>query len=198
MRHVVFDVEIIKTIDQCSDGWNSTEEMGVGVAVVYDYTDDRYHVYGPEEVAALREHLMSADIIGGFNIWNFDYPVVWGRSKAEWAGDDALRATLKPKTDDTLRRIWLSLGLDADNFNYKTHGGYGLDDVAGLTIASKKIGHGADAPIWYQRGLIQKVANYCVDDVAIERELCTFVERYGYVIDPATKKRLPITAKIGD
>lgn len=37
-------------------------------------------------------------------------------------------------------------------------------------------------PKWFQAGLVQKVVNYCADDVALERDLCDFIERYGYVI----------------
>ena len=55
-------------------------------------------------------------------------------------------------------------------------------DIAIATIGAKKIGNGADAPKWFQAGRIQQVCNYCADDVAIERDLTDFVDRYGYVI----------------
>jgi DEAD/DEAH box helicase domain-containing protein len=189
MDHVVVDVEIEKTIEQCSKGWDSTDEMGVGVAVVYEYNSDRYRVYGPQEVTALRDRLLTADRITGYNIWNFDFPVIWGLSRPEWAkptvGVAGLKKALLLGTNDILRRIWQAKDLDPDNFRPATHGGYKLDDVAGWTLGGvSKIGHGADAPKWYQQGLIQKVANYCIDDVAIERELGEFVDRYGYVVAP--------------
>ncbi|MEE9366481.1 MAG: hypothetical protein V3W44_07335, partial [Dehalococcoidales bacterium] len=108
-----------------------------------------------------------------------------------------IQKRLLPRTNDILRRIWLTKGLDPDNFAPRTHGGFKLDDVAGYTINSAKIGYGGDAPVWYQEGLIQRVANYCVDDVAIERELGEFVDKYGYVIDPKRLTRLAITAEKG-
>jgi DEAD/DEAH box helicase domain-containing protein len=61
-------------------------------------------------------------------------------------------------------------------------GGTKLDDVAGATIGAKKIGNGADAPKWFQAGQVQRVVNYCADDVAIERDLADFVDCYGYVV----------------
>jgi hypothetical protein len=80
--------------------------------------------------------------------------------------------------------------LDPDYFNSRTHGGVNLDTVARATINAHKIGHGADAPKWYKAGLIQKVVNYCADDVAIERDLNDFVDRYGYVLIPLSADRL--------
>ncbi len=64
----------------------------------------------------------------------------------------------------------------------KGMGGSKLDDIAGATIGVRKIGFGGDAPKWYQAGQVQRVVNYCADDVAIERDLTDFVDRYGYVI----------------
>ena len=181
MDHVVVDVEIQKTIEETPGGWDATDKLGVAVACVWEYTTARMRVYGPDDIEQLRSRLLRADRISGFNILNFDFPVIWGIPKAEWIGN-SLRETLLPKTDDLLRRIWQAKNLDPDSFNYKTHGGVGLDVIAGQTIEANKIGHGADAPKWYQSGVIQKVVNYCADDVAIERDLTDFVDRYGYVI----------------
>lgn len=191
--HVVVDVEIQKTIEETLGGWNATDKLGVAVACVWEYHMQRMRVYGPEDVEALRQRLLDADRISGFNIFNFDFPVIWGLSKQEWLAlpsiclempgtVPSLKSTLAKKTDDMLRRIWLAKKLDPDRFSPNTHGGVGLDVVAWSTLGVGKIGHGADAPKWYQQGLIQKVANYCADDVALERDLTNFVEQFGYVI----------------
>lgn len=198
--HIVFDVEIAKTIEEVG-GWHHTEKMGVAVACVWQYRNNRLSVYGPDDVDALRNRLLSADRISSYNGLLFDYPVVWGYSKAEWKasredlgaskGAPAIYKQILPKTDDMLRRIWQAKGLDPDRFNPRTHGGTKLDDVAYNTLGVRKIGNGADAPKWYQEGKIQQVVNYCADDVAIERDLTDFVDRYGYVVLPSGEK-LPI------
>ena len=196
--HVVVDVEIQKTVEETPGGWDATDKLGVAVACVWEYRTARMRVYGPDDVGALRERLMAADRISGFNIFNFDFPVIWGVAKQDWlfgrgvAGADAgegktkyncsLKVLLERKTDDMLRRIWQAKGLNPDQFSKETHGGVGLDAVAGSTIGARKIGYGGDAPRWYQAGQWARVANYCADDVAIERDLCDFVERYGYVV----------------
>ena len=186
MDHVVVDVEIQKTIEETPGGWNATDRLGVAVACVWQYRDQRMRVYGPDDVLALRDRLLGADRISGFNIFNFDFPVIWGIAKDHWQhnpDNSTLKAALLPKTDDMLRRIWLALRLDPDNFCSTSHGGWSLDAVASTTIGANKIGFGGDAPKWFQAGLIQKVANYCADDVAMERDLTDFVERYGYVVN---------------
>ena len=213
MDHVVVDVEIQRCIEDLPRGWDQTEDMGVAVACVWEYSTQRMRVYGPEDVGALRERLLQADRISGFNIFNFDFPVIWGIDKKTWSDyrvippesrphytkesmvsnitGENIKAILSTKTDDMLRRIWQAKGLDPDRFSPSTHGGVGLDAVASATIGAAKIGYGGDAPVWYQKGLIQKVANYCADDVAIERDLTDFVERYGYVIAKGQKLTIP-------
>lgn len=184
--HVVVDVEIQKTIEETPGGWDATDQLGVSVACVWECRTQRMRVYGPDDVDMLRTRLFKADRISGFNILNFDFPVIWSIAKPEWSAEDSdaggLKRILLAKTDDMLRRIWLAKGLDPDRFNKNTHGGVGLDAIAGATLGAKKIGYGGDASVWYQAGLIQKVVNYCADDVALERDLTDFVEKYGYVL----------------
>ncbi len=189
MDHIVVDVEIKKTIEETPGGWDSTHELGVSVAVVFEFRTDRFRIYGPDDVPALRERLLKAERISGFNTVNFDYPVVFGHSKSGWLSevdrDDGvfeLRKQMLATHNDILRRIWESQSLDPDNFSPRTHEGFKLDVVAQETLGIGKIGNGADAPKWFQAGLFHKLIEYCIDDVTIERDLATFVDRYGYVI----------------
>lgn len=179
---IVFDVEIIKPVEECSRGWDSTDEMGVSMAAVWEHQGDRMRIYGPDDLEALRERLLRADRITGYNIWSFDFPVVWGLSRPDWRRDTLHKPMLAPKTDDILRRIWQSKGLGPDEFYPRTHGGWKLDDVVAETLGVRKIGDGAQAPHWFRAGQVHRVINYCADDVAIERDLGEFVERWGFVV----------------
>jgi DEAD/DEAH box helicase domain-containing protein len=192
--HVVVDVEIQKTIEETPGGWDATDKLGVAVACLWEYRTARMRVYGPDDVEELRRRLLQADRISGYNIFNFDFSVIWGIDKKAWLSatcnpnPDALqprvaelKEVLRNKTNDILRRIWQAQGFDPDRWQ-RGMGGTKLDDVAPPTIGAKKIGYGGDAPKWYQAGQVQRVVNYCADDVAIERDLTDFVDRYGYVI----------------
>lgn len=197
MDHIVVDVEIQKTIEETPGGWDATDKLGVAVACVWEYQTQRMRVYGPDDVPNLQDRLLAADRISGYNILNFDYPVIFGINKKDWIDgvissvlytdpDTAVtlqwvKDKLKSKTNDILRRIWIAQGFNPDVWT-PGMGGSKLDDIASATIGASKIGNGADAPKWYQAGQIQRVVNYCADDVAIERDLTDFVDRYGYVI----------------
>ncbi len=179
--HVVVDVEIQKTIEETPGGWDSTDKLGVACAVVYEYIGQRFRIYGPDDVTALQERLMRAERISGYNIYRFDYPVIWGlpcRGRV---------LQLKEKTNDILQRIWRACGLDDDAIDFtELHKSWSLDTVMKGTFGVGKIGYGGDAPKWFQAGQWAKVANYCADDVALERDLADFVDKYGFVVNGKT------------
>jgi len=175
--HVVVDVEIQKTIEETPGGWDATDKLGVSCAVVYEFKTDRFLVYGdkPHELEALRSRLNKAEKISGFNIWKFDFPVIFGlpgRQRYE---------PLRSRTNDILRRIWRDKGLDCDGFS-KSHGGYRLDDISHQLFGRGKVANGAEAPKMYQSGNWGELVNYCIDDVKLERDLTVFVERHGFII----------------
>lgn len=189
--HVVVDVEIQRTIEETPGGWNATDQLGVSVAVVYEYNTDRFRVYGPNDVEALRARLLAATRITGFNTFQFDFPVIWGAKWDEWYNDEWLevRSYLAVKSNDILVRIWRSLGLDEKVFTDK-HKGWGLDNVAKATLGVGKSGFGGDAPRWFQAGEWARLTDYCIDDVRIERDLGAFVDRYGFVCNNGRMLRI--------
>lgn len=173
--HIVVDVEIQNTIEETPGGWDATDKLGVSVGVVYEFLTDRFRIYGPQDIEALRERLLKADRISGFNIWKFDFPVIFGlpgRERVE---------VLRPKTNDILVRIWHSLGLDVNSFS-KMHGGWGLDVIMKNTFGVGKLANGAIAPQWFKQGEWGKLTNYCVDDVTLERDLTAFVDKHGFIV----------------
>lgn len=174
---IVVDVEIAKTIEEVG-GWDHTESMGVSCAVVYEHKTDRFRIYGPDDVEALRERLLAAERITGFNTWAFDFAVIWGLPRG------AKHPVLPERSNDILRRIWIAQGFDPDAPGPMGFGGNKLDDIVKATLGGVcKIGNGADAPKWWKAGQVHKVINYCVDDVALERDLGRFVDRHGFVIN---------------
>lgn len=178
MKHLVIDVEINVSPDELPNGWDDTDKLGVACAVVYDMRADRFEVYEERDVPALRDRLLTADRISGYNIWKFDFPVIFGLP-----GRERVEA-LRPKTDDILARIWRAAGLDPHSFA-ATHKGYGLGQIAPTTISRGKIGFGGDAPKWWKNGERGRTLTYCLDDVALERDLMEFIDRFGYVVTSA-------------
>ena len=185
LDHIVVDVEIQNPIESLPNGWDDTDKMGIACAVVYEFIEDRFRVYGPDDITALQERLMKADKISGYNIWKFDYQVIF-----QQPGHVRIQE-LRSKTNDLLVNIWRNLGLRTDMFT-GAHKGWTLDNVCKATLGRGKIGNGAEAPQWYQAGLIHKVINYCIDDVALERDLAIHMDEHKFVLHP-TKMKVDLT-----
>lgn len=182
--HIVVDIEIQKTIEETPGGWDATDKLGVSCAVVYEYLTNRFRVYGPDDVKALQDRLLAAHRVTGFNTWKFDFPVIWGLAGRERV--EVLRDT----SDDLLRRIWMARGLDPDVFTDQ-HKSWGLDRVCQYTIGSRKSGTGADAPGWFQAGNWSRLVDYCIQDVALTRDLSNFIELYGRCSNGITAINIP-------
>jgi hypothetical protein len=190
MDHIVLDIEIQRLPGQDGLTWEDTDKLGVSCAVVYEFASDRYRVYGPGDVQALRQRILEAERVTGWNSWKFDLPVIWGCCKSGWPPFSVALADLSrsfsgkdflARQNDLLRRIWQAQGLDADVFRGKTHGGWGLDAVARGTLGQGKSGHGQEAPSWFQEGNWARLLTYCLDDVRLTRDLSAFVDCYGFL-----------------
>ncbi len=196
--HIIVDVEIQRTIEETPGGWEATDRLGVACAVVYEYRTNRYRIYGDtaDDLERLRKRILQADRISGYNIWAFDFPVIWSSPKAMWlqysrrgASDPDAPAELRHCWrcgNDLLRRIWQAQGLDPDTYAQESHGGWGLDAVCRQLFRRGKIDHGAHAPHLYQAGRWGELLNYCLDDVQLTKMLVDFVDHYGYIVSPKT------------
>lgn len=190
MRIAVFDLEIKTPIEKCSQGWNSHNEMGISCLCLFDYYTNRFRVFDDRSQIECLEILNTYDYVVGFNTVNFDWKVV----NATWKS----KIERKSRDIDILREIWISLDLNPDVFNYKTHGGYKLDDVAWESIALRKTGDGAHAPILYQEGRFAELVDYCLEDVRIEKTLFEFAANIGYVVRNDQVIKLEIPQEIKD
>ena len=56
-----------------------------------------------------------------------------------------------------------------------------LDQVAEATLGKKKSGHGLQAVTWWKQGEIEKIRQYCLDDVRITKEIYDFAIKNNYL-----------------
>ncbi len=178
LDHVVFDVETQVNPEDLPNKWEDTNLMKIGCACLWEYRTQRMRVYGQDDIQALRDRLEKADKISGFNINSFDLNVVYEfpRSKpVDW---------LLPKCNDVLDRIWKALGTRQK--------GFGLGFVGMATLGVGKVDSGENAPQMYKDGKFHQLISYCCDDVCLERDLADFVDRFGFIVNPNTKMKLPI------
>ncbi|MBU6415271.1 hypothetical protein KGQ34_03475, partial [Patescibacteria group bacterium] len=76
MNEIVLDVETKKSFDEVPGGRSNVAALGISVAGAYFYEGDRYYAYEEHELPELERALQNADRIIGFNINNFDVPVM--------------------------------------------------------------------------------------------------------------------------
>lgn len=157
MKLVVFDVETKKAFDEV--GGYYPEKLGVSVAGVWYSTSSATSLGASGVLRAFREEefpemfkiFESADRIVGFNSIDFDMAAL----KPYYLGD-----LLKLPNFDIIKKIEEKVG-------YRVK----LDALAKETLGIQKGGSGLDAITYYHEGNWEKLTKYCLEDVAITRDL---------------------------
>ena len=185
---IIYDCEIIKAIGkkgeertegiEYCDGWRDFEGMGISVICTYDYTTDRYGAFCEDNFDDFRELVQKSNgPIVGFNSLSFDNKLCAANSID----------VSKSKSYDILVEIWKSVGLGSE-FKFTTHVGFGLDAVVEANFGLGKTGHGANAPIQWQREEYGRVIRYCLDDVWLTKKVLDKIIRFGGLKSPKDKK----------
>jgi len=144
MRKVVFDIETVNF-------HRDIEDIDLALIAIHDSETNEYSTYIESELKNLWPILERTDVLIGFNSDHFDIPVL----NKYYPGD-----LTKIKSVDILKEIKKSYGRRMK-----------LDQLAAGTLGKNKSGHGLDAVKWWRQGEIEKVRNYCIDDVKITKEL---------------------------
>ncbi|KMP10897.1 DEAD/DEAH box helicase [Candidatus Nitromaritima sp. SCGC AAA799-C22] len=156
-----FDLETQKSADEVG-GWGNTHLMKLAVGVVWDSVEQRFFSYLEKEAVQLAEKLRSADLVVGFNVIGFDYPV------------------LQPYADFDLQEI-ATFDMLFDVKNLLGHR-LSLDHLAQHTLKAQKSADGLVSLQWYREGKIDKIVEYCKKDVEITRDLFLYGESNGHVM----------------
>lgn len=149
-RVLYFDLETQKLAAEVG-GWGNVHLMRVSVAVVYDSVRREFFSYRENQIDSLIAHLAEADLIVGFNVKRFDYRVL-----GAYSAEDLKRLP----TFDILEDIYGRLGFRL-----------GLDHLARETLNRGKTADGLQAVEWFRRGEMQKITDYCREDVRATRDL---------------------------
>ena len=180
---IVYDCEIInaikpkkasevrKDIKYC-DGWEDYKGMGVSCVGLYD-TVKRSHYMAcatpmlesllketglPYELTGIKdihEVVSVVDVLVGFNNLKFDKNLM----KANGFEFNLVEY-------DIIQEVWAAVGL-SPVFNYRTHGGFSLGDIASANFGMEKTGDGGNAPLLYQTGRYRELADYCHNDIVL-------------------------------
>lgn len=162
MRKIVFDIETTNTFQEVNS--NEPKDLDLAVVCIYDSGTDSYSHYFKENLHELWPIIEKADLLIGFNSNHFDIPLL----DKYYAGN-----LFDIKSIDLLEKIYESLGRRIK-----------LDHIAQATLGEAKSGNGLESIIWWKNGEIDKVVEYCKQDVKVTKNVYDFAIKHGLLKYP--------------
>ena len=157
---VFFDVETQNTLQEV--GGHYPERLKVSMAVTYNTSDAAFHYFTEVQMPALVAELRATDLVVGYNLYGFDYPVV-----QQYTSEVQLA---KLPTVDMMAVLEKQLGHRI-----------GLDAVATATLGVNKSADGLQAVRWWRQGRFKEIIAYCQQDVEVTRRVYEFGKLNRYV-----------------
>jgi DEAD/DEAH box helicase domain-containing protein len=155
MRKIVFDIETANDFAEIFE----PSKLDLSIICIWDSETDSYSSYTVEELPKLWPILEKADVLIGYNSDHFDIPVL----SRYYPGD-----LTKIRSIDLLKEVRNVLGRRLK-----------LDNLTQATLKAKKSADGAQAVRWWREGKVEKVRQYCLDDVRLTKELYDHIRTTG-------------------
>jgi DEAD/DEAH box helicase domain-containing protein len=168
MGDLFFDLETQRSIQEVG-GRENLKLLRVSVAVTFSTATNEFKTYTEKDLAALIADLKSADRVIGFNLLNFDYPVLKAYTTERLSDLPTL---------DLLDDIYNKLGFRV-----------GLDALASATLGTNKSADGLLAIRWFREGKLDELTAYCREDVVITKKLFEFGRDNKFVVYPDRTRR---------
>jgi DEAD/DEAH box helicase domain-containing protein len=134
--------------------------LGISVACAYDSKTDQFLSYREHEVKKLID-LCEERLVIGYNIRGFDLAVLGPYG-------------LDPKKIDAFDIMYDLEALTRQRF-------LKLEAVARGTLGTGKSADGVLAVEWWKSGQVQKIIDYCIQDVKVTRDIFLFGRQNGFV-----------------
>ena len=160
---LVIDIETKNTFADVG-GKANLKNLDASFVGVYSYLENRMLSFREGEIEQLEDRLKNASRIIGFSITRFDIPVL------EKYFDFNLKAV---PVLDLLDEIEFIMGRRIS-----------LDLLAKANLGIGKTNHSLEAITFYQKGDWASLEKYCLNDVAITRDLYELAKRQCYLLMP--------------
>jgi len=158
-NEIVLDIETRNTFQDV--GAYNPSLLQISLVGVYFYETDTYEAFLEEDLPKLWPRLERSSRVIGYNLIGFDYPCL----QTYYAGD-----IMKLPTVDVMKEIEKRLGHRVK-----------LDDVAQATLGIGKSGHGLLAVEYWKNGEIEKLKDYCLQDVKVTKDVYDHAIEKGFV-----------------
>jgi DEAD/DEAH box helicase domain-containing protein len=154
MKVITFDIE---TTGNLTNGVFDLAKQELTVACFHDSETNEITSYLKEDLSRLWPLLERADVLVGYNSDHFDIPIL----NRYYSGD-----LTKIKSVDLLKEVKEVLGRRLR-----------MDNLAEATLGRKKTADGMQAVRWWASGEVEKIKEYCAQDVRITRELYDYAKK---------------------
>jgi DEAD/DEAH box helicase domain-containing protein len=158
-HYLVLDIETQRLVQEVG-GWDHVDKLGVSVACAYDSKTDQYTSYLENELPKLIE-LCEERLVVGYNVRGFDLPVL-------------VPYGLNMKHIDVFDIMYDLEALTRQRF-------LKLEHVARGTLGTGKSADGLKAVEWWKAGEVQKIIEYCMQDVKVTRDVFNHGRQNGFV-----------------
>ena len=156
---LVLDIETQRLVQEVG-GWDHIDKLGVSIACAYDSKTDEFLSFRESELPKLFE-LCYERLVVGYNIRGFDLPVL---------AADGL---------DIKRVDAFDIMYDLETLTRQRY--LKLEAVARGTLGTGKSADGLMAVEWWKKGEIQKIIDYCTQDVKVTRDVFQFGRQNGHI-----------------
>ena len=157
---MVFDVETKKSFAEIGTK-DHPELLGISVLAGYSYQKGEYFVFEENELNQFEPMIKDASMAIGFNIRSFDIPVL--QPYMNFPLEDVRFLDMM---DDVVKGVGFRVG---------------LNNLAKTTIGIEKSADGLQALEWFKEGQVQKIKDYCVQDVKVTKDLFEFGKKNGFI-----------------
>ncbi len=158
-HYVVFDIETQRLVQEVG-GWEHIDKLGVSVACAYDSKTDQFLTFRENELKKLFD-LFEQRLVVGYNIRGFDLPAL-------------VPYGLKPQHLDVFDIMY-----DLEAVTRQRY--LKLEYVAKGTLGTGKSADGLLAVEWWKSGQIDKIIEYCLQDVKVTRDVFQYGRQNGFV-----------------
>lgn len=180
MDKIVFDIETKNSFADVG-GRDNLKALEVSLVGAYSYNQDKYFAFEEHELKDFGELARNNAMLITFSGRRFDVPILEKYYQ--------FNITSLPHFD-ILDEIENGLGRRV---------GLNVLAEANLGVGQGKTGHGLDAIEYYRKGEMQKLKDYCVQDVKVTKEIFDLIRKQGYLWIPQRNApqmtKLPITYK---
>lgn len=173
MDKIVFDIETKNSFADVG-GEANLKKLEASVVGVYSYRDDNYYCFEEHEFDKLAEMLKKTHLLVGFSSKHFDLPILEKYFDFNLTGISHF---------DILEEIEKIFGRRI-----------GLGVLAEANLGMSKTGKGLEAIDLYRAGEIEKLKNYCLQDVKLTKEIFELIKTQGYLWIP--QRDLPQMIKL--